>query len=95
MSNTIQLYSAVISLPAKSLGGYWVTHYHLAALAAKDAEIASLRSELAEARRERDEFRSALLAIFAVAVEYDTPEWNVVSDCARLATGAATARGET
>jgi hypothetical protein len=57
-----------------------------AALAA--AGVEEMESELAEARRERDEFRSALLAIFAVAEQYDTPDWNVVSDCAWLATAA-------
>jgi hypothetical protein len=57
---------------------------------------AALLAELAAARRERDEFRSALLAIFAVAEQYDTPDWNVVSDCAWLATAAiGAARKET
>jgi hypothetical protein len=59
VSDTIQRYSAVISPPAKSLGGYWVTHAdHLAALATKDAEIAALRTELTKALRDAERYRS-------------------------------------
>jgi hypothetical protein len=53
MSDTIQRYSAVISPPAKSLGGYWVTHVdHLAAMAAKDADIEMLRAMYSRAEQE-------------------------------------------
>jgi hypothetical protein len=42
-----------------------------AAIAAKDAEIAALRAELAEARRERDGLRAAIEQIVVLA-EYAT-----------------------